>query len=223
MLLSSNLLTNLLSGGKLYIMQIHIISTGTLFCRKNLIEPDGGDEKIAVAVECLLLIHDSGRYVLFDTGQIPPEVPQNPDAPFIIRVTEAETCAAQLRKKFNIAPENISAVILSHAHRDHSSGLRDFPGTATFIHEQESRTPEGAAIMEKYPQNWQTFSGELDIFGDGSAVIVPTPGHTPGHCSLRTGNTIYAADAAYTDKCIAQAPELKKFAGSQIIPGHKII
>ncbi|MBR2344964.1 MAG: MBL fold metallo-hydrolase [Lentisphaeria bacterium] len=203
-------------------MKIHIITTGTLICRKNLIEPDSGNEKIAVEVSCLLLAHESGEYALFDTGQTPPEVPQSPDAPFQINVDENESCAAQLKSKYHLTPADISAVILSHAHRDHYAGLRDFPGIKTFMHENESRTSEGSFIMKKYPQQWQLFSGELDIFGDGSAIVVPTPRHTPGHCSLKTGNTLYAADAACTVNCISNAPELKKFAGLHIVPGHKI-
>jgi glyoxylase-like metal-dependent hydrolase (beta-lactamase superfamily II) len=42
----------------------------------------------------------------------------------------------------------------------------------------------------------------LDVFGDGSATIVSTPGHTPGHQSLlvhlpRTGWVLLSGDAAH--------------------------
>ncbi len=43
--------------------------------------------------------------------------------------------------------------------------------------------------------------GEHDLFGDGSVVLLPTPGHTPGHQSLRvrlqSGDVVLAADACY--------------------------
>ena len=43
--------------------------------------------------------------------------------------------------------------------------------------------------------------GELDVFGDGTVVVFPTPGHTPGHQSLRvqleTGTVVLAADCCY--------------------------
>ena len=45
--------------------------------------------------------------------------------------------------------------------------------------------------------------GEHDVFGDGSVVLLPTYGHTPGHQSLlvRTGKNaqiVCASDACYT-------------------------
>lgn len=43
--------------------------------------------------------------------------------------------------------------------------------------------------------------GAHDLFGDGRVVCVPTPGHTPGHQSLRVrlagGDVVLAADACY--------------------------
>ena len=32
---------------------------------------------------------------------------------------------------------------------------------------------------------WQPLAGEHDLFGDGSIVLFPTPGHTAGHQSVR--------------------------------------
>ena len=47
--------------------------------------------------------------------------------------------------------------------------------------------------------------GEHDVFGDGSVVLLPTPGHTAGHQSLwirpKTGTQfVLTADACYTQK-----------------------
>jgi glyoxylase-like metal-dependent hydrolase (beta-lactamase superfamily II) len=43
--------------------------------------------------------------------------------------------------------------------------------------------------------------GEHDLFSDGRIVCLPTPGHTPGHQSLKvrldTGDIVIAADACY--------------------------
>ena len=45
--------------------------------------------------------------------------------------------------------------------------------------------------------------GEHDVFGDGSVVLLPTYGHTPGHQSLRVragkqSQIVCASDACYT-------------------------
>jgi glyoxylase-like metal-dependent hydrolase (beta-lactamase superfamily II) len=50
-----------------------------------------------------------------------------------------------------------------------------------------------------------TIDGEHDAIGDGTAVAIPTPGHTPGHHSLRvtlgSGRVVVlVGDAAYTER-----------------------
>jgi glyoxylase-like metal-dependent hydrolase (beta-lactamase superfamily II) len=44
--------------------------------------------------------------------------------------------------------------------------------------------------------------GDRDVFGDGSVVILATPGHTPGHQSLlvklpKTGAVVLSGDAVH--------------------------
>ena len=45
-------------------------------------------------------------------------------------------------------------------------------------------------------------TGDFDVFGDGSVVIISTPGHTPGHQSLlvrlpRTGAVVLSGDLVH--------------------------
>ena len=205
-------------------VEVTFINTGTLRCRRELLEPDSGSEIVTVPVRCILIKCASG-YWLFDAGQTPPEVLQSPDAPFQISVTDAQTAAVKLRS----TEIDLTGIIISHAHRDHTAGLRDFAGIRTLIQKRETETPAGAELMRKFAQKWEIIDGEFDFSGDGSAVAVPTAGHTPGHQSLlirsRNSETLYAIDAAYTDKCIANAPELQEFIRRKatIIPGHPII
>jgi glyoxylase-like metal-dependent hydrolase (beta-lactamase superfamily II) len=46
------------------------------------------------------------------------------------------------------------------------------------------------------------FSGSLDLAGDGRMLVVPTPGHTPGHLGLlvrdREGGWLLGGDLAHT-------------------------
>lgn len=78
--------------------------------------------------------------------------------------------------------------------------------------------------------------GERDVFGDGSVVCVPTPGHTPGHQSLRialdAGPIVLAADACYLRRSLEalhlppivddreRMLESLERAGARIVYGH---
>src|SRR5262249_29174118 len=51
-------------------------------------------------------------------------------------------------------------------------------------------------------QKFEKLSGDHDVFGDGSVMILSTPGHTPGHESLvvhlaKTGAVVLSGDAAH--------------------------
>src|SRR3546814_18592926 len=50
------------------------------------------------------------------------------------------------------------------------------------------------------------FTSDHDVFGDGSVVILRTPGHTPGHAALlvhlpQNGPIIFTGDLWYTCRC----------------------
>jgi glyoxylase-like metal-dependent hydrolase (beta-lactamase superfamily II) len=87
-------------------------------------------------------------------------------------------------------------ILLTHAHWDHASGLSDFPGGVVLVPEAERRfVAEGgdfltAAARRAKDVRWETYAFEggpylgfpahHDVYGDGSVVTVPAPGHTPG-------------------------------------------
>jgi glyoxylase-like metal-dependent hydrolase (beta-lactamase superfamily II) len=92
----------------------------------------------------------------------------------------------------------IAFVILTHSHWDHSSGLRDLdhprvevgPGEAEFIKNFPKDQPPSVmpdhlaqATVETIKFDgppYENFPTSHDWFGDGSVVVVPLPGHTPG-------------------------------------------
>ena len=120
-------------------------------------------------------------------------------------------------KKVGLKPENLYAVIMSHGHLDHCGALEDLAGTDVPIYFQKlelehinkqvasgKNTAYIPADFDKLAQcNVRTIDGIFDVFGDESVIVLPTPGHTPGHQSVlvRTndGQTlILAQDACYT-------------------------
>ena len=106
------------------------------------------------------------------------------------------------------APEDVTHLLLSHAHPDHAGGahaVRSATSSAVLTHEREAvylregrspapdRSTRGGRLLRRLPRRTSgfravevssTFSdGEVLPIADGM-VVVHTPGHTPGHCSF---------------------------------------
>ncbi|MGH8541497.1 MAG: MBL fold metallo-hydrolase, partial [Stenotrophobium sp.] len=108
---------------------------------------------------------------------------------------EKETPVANQLKAADIPLSSLTGIILTHAHWDHVSGISDLPGVPVWVNVNElafinSEYSETALIrsMGKLPYHeyfytsgpYLGFEKSLDVLGDGSIVLVPAPGHTPG-------------------------------------------
>ncbi len=109
--------------------------------------------------------------------------------------------AAQLEAD-GIPPADVRWVVLSHLHTDHVGGLTPFAGSEVLVSAAEWRRASGVAgrVRGYLPQHWPAglrprllgfpgppigpFQASADLAGDGRLIVVPTPGHTPGHVSL---------------------------------------
>jgi glyoxylase-like metal-dependent hydrolase (beta-lactamase superfamily II) len=139
-----------------------------------------------------------------------------------VRMRPEQTVVAQMRE-LGVDPSEIRLIVMTHLHFDHASALCDFPAATVLVSEQEWRAATArAGILHGYSKaqldprlNYTTvdFAGQaasaygpferaVDVFDDGSLMLVFTPGHTVGHLSLiaRLGDreALLTADAAYT-------------------------
>ena len=138
--------------------------------------------------------------MLFDTGLVPdaaddPEAVYGPLAEFLgLRFTREQRLDNQL-KALGYRLEDVTHVVASHTHLDHAGGLYLFPEAKLYIGTGELRyamwpDPAGAAFFRQADleptrsYNWIQVPVDHDLFGDGSVVILHTPGHTPGELSL---------------------------------------
>jgi N-acyl homoserine lactone hydrolase len=116
-----------------------------------------------------------------------------------------DTLTAQLGT-LGYSPADVGTAILSHLHVDHIGGLPELAGSTLLVSAAEwAELARPAPEQRGFPRSrillpglaWQQaelepardpalapFTRALDVMGDGSLVLLPTPGHTPGSVSL---------------------------------------
>ncbi|MDO8774512.1 MAG: MBL fold metallo-hydrolase [Burkholderiaceae bacterium] len=130
-------------------------------------------------------------------------------------------------------PEDLAAILPTHAHFDHMAGAVDLPGTPVFLTKAEidwvARQKEQPdvvplsnikALETRFkplglePRPHMGFSHSHDFYGDGTIVVVPLPGHTPGSVGVFVnvgGRTFFdTGDATFTHEALEKGlPKMK--------------
>lgn len=144
-------------------------------------------------VNSCYLIRHRDKLMLWDAGfpsewiGLPPSLER--------RSVVASTSLTSELARLGIAPDQIDIVAVSHLHWDHIGQAANFPNARLLIGKADWDALTAAApdprlqphrfarwIERKSPVDGIT--GDRDVFGDGSVVVVATPGHTAGHHSL---------------------------------------
>lgn len=145
---------------------------------------------------------------------------------------------------------SLTRVVMTHLHFDHAGGLDLLP-EAVPVHLQR-REWEGAGDPESIAKNFflprdyegvadqvVLVDGDHDLLGDGSVELLSTPGHTPGHQSVRVGEQLviggdvshFAAgfddhrfplfgDDLDAQRASAERLRALREAGAEVRPGH---
>jgi N-acyl homoserine lactone hydrolase len=157
--------------------------------------------RVPFTFSCYVIRHGDD-YMVWDTGYLPGS---NPNAPTVTLV--------QQLAQMNVRPDQVKFVGISHFHADHTGQLGSIPGATLLIGEREwaalRATPPMAGANVAGFTHWISGGGKLetqaadkDVFGDGTVVILRTPGHTPGHQALlvrlkEKGAVLLSGDAAH--------------------------
>jgi N-acyl homoserine lactone hydrolase len=171
-------------------------------------------EGVEVPVPFYLLRHPKG-VVVIDGGN-PLAVARDPHGHwggladvFEAHMTEAQHCAAQLGE-LGVGPPEVTHIVQTHLHIDHTGALGHFPEAAVVVHRRELEAARAAAdplatgyVRADYDRpeiRWQTVDGDTDLLGDGVVRLLETPGHAAGHMSVLiqlagTGPILLTADA----------------------------
>lgn len=191
----------------------------------------GGDP---VRMPCLsfVLRHPRAGVILVDTGFHPDLLTRGAaDFGFPLRVIfrgvrpGPTAFDVQLRER-GIDPAEVTQVVMTHLHGDHTSGMRLLPRAEFVVSADELRAARGRGAATKgfvaahlpadarfrvldvarVGESFGPFERAVDLLGDGSVRLLSTPGHTPGHLSVLVatddGPVLLAGDAAYTRRSI---------------------
>jgi N-acyl homoserine lactone hydrolase len=195
------------------------------------------------------LIETGDERVLVDTGLSPAAI-EDPGGHY---GTE-QLSAFKFEQEASVADQvdlgTITKVVLTHLHFDHAGGLVLLPpGVPITVQRREWEAGRDAdAIARNFflPLDYSTVEdqivlvdGDHDLLGDGSIELLLTPGHTPGHQSVRVGERlVLSIDVThfvssledhrfpmFADDHAAQAASAERLralrdAGAVVRPGH---
>ena len=121
------------------------------------------------------------------------------------RINEDETLTAGLAR-LGYRTADVTTAVISHLHQDHIGGVRELADADLLVSPDEWRSlhrpmAEARGLLRRHIEvpglKWtpvdfgpledealRPFTTGHDLFGDGSLVILPTPGHTPGSMSM---------------------------------------
>jgi glyoxylase-like metal-dependent hydrolase (beta-lactamase superfamily II) len=116
-----------------------------------------------------------------------------------------DTPLPEMLRRVRENPAKLRWAILSHVHLDHAGGLMDLPhlqvlltreelqfandpdaqakGYVIAAHAKKLPSPD-APTLQFEPKPYETFDESADLYKDGSVVVVPLRGHTPGSVGI---------------------------------------
>jgi N-acyl homoserine lactone hydrolase len=196
------------------------------------------------------VVETDGERILIDTG-LHPGACADPSAFYDgSPVTSLFSLEVERPVHEQVDPATITRIVLTHLHYDHAGGLSLLPASIPIVvqrREWEAGSDPGAIARNFFfPRDYAVaerevilVDGDHDLLGDGSIELLLTPGHTPGHQSVRIGeDLIVGADVihyesglddhrfpSFADDHAEQRRSAERLRalrdnGARVIPGH---
>jgi N-acyl homoserine lactone hydrolase len=179
-------------------MKLFAIRSGAMQSRAAFAYRGGrfGEER-SFAMGGILVRHPRGD-LLFDAGfgrNVDEHVKGSPLLLRSLTKYSKETPVADQLAAAGIDPHHLAGIVLTHAHWDHTSGIDDMRDVPVLLPQKEldfirSGDSKSGLIRSfgslpykvyDFPSGpYLAFEQSYDMFGDGSVVLVPAGGHTPG-------------------------------------------
>ena len=161
-----------------------------------------------LSVGCYLIVHPKGT-LMWDVGVIPDAAfPADGKPATKLYATATKTLKSQVASTGH-NPDDITYLAMSHSHWDHLANANEFAHSIWLVRPVERNilfgpNPPERSTPDEYNalKDSKTVSlpeGDYDVFGDGTVVIKPAYGHTPGHSVLfvklaKTGPVVLSGD-----------------------------
>jgi N-acyl homoserine lactone hydrolase len=133
----------------------------------------------------------------------------------------AEQEVVPLLRSIGRTVADVRWLVFTHLHIDHVGGLAEFPNAEIIVSARELADARGCRgkVRGYLPQHWPewfaprelkfdagvpvgAFEHAVPLTSDRRVLILPTPGHTPGHLSVLVSHddhdVLLAGDASYT-------------------------
>lgn len=189
-------------------MNIEMLNVGWLSAPAAVMR-EGDDPQLTMRLPVpAYLLETAGERILIDTGLNPAAIAdpgayyERPDTFALFAIEQDRSVAEQ------VDVDTLTKVVLTHLHWDHVGGLALIPQSVPIVI-QRSEWQAGHsddAVRRNFfcPRDYSDddrevilIDGDCDLLGDGSVELLLTPGHTPGHQSVRIGELLLGADVAH--------------------------
>ena len=172
-------------------MQIIPVDYGKSVLSENMIFINGSEAKMREIVFKVYLIKTNEKIVLVDAGC--ETMPGFEMRDFVGTV--------QALKNINIVPNEITDVVITHAHHDHIECVKYFKNAVIHIQSDEYESGKGYI-----PDNFKINIFENEFFLCENLRIVKIGGHSKGSCvvEIKENDKIYiiAGDECYLRECL---------------------
>jgi glyoxylase-like metal-dependent hydrolase (beta-lactamase superfamily II) len=151
-------------------------------------------------INCVL-VRNGDTAMLVDTGLGPKPRTFMP---------EADARLLDELARLGTAPGDVDIVVHTHLHVDHVGWDGSFPNARYVVHEDDwafFMSDESLAQRSHLRQKIQSLANVERVTGEIEVLpgvrLLPTPGHTPGHVSLRIGGVVVLGDVVVHEVQVA--------------------
>jgi glyoxylase-like metal-dependent hydrolase (beta-lactamase superfamily II) len=211
-------------------LEVHAFDTGTLALPKATVFRGGSWlSNMDLPATAFVISHPTEGLIVFDTG-FNERIYESPNdyigfATSIVgsfAMADRQDLVSQMRDA-GFDPDNVSHVVLSHMHFDHTGSVEAFANAdvvvaydelqdavhdsslvSFFRDEDFDEVREWTEVDFEDFEPYATFRSAADLLGDGSLLLIDLSGHTAGSMGLMVfttdGPVLLTGDAAYVEE-----------------------